>query len=114
MAERKLGTVVISPGVLCAIARLTTLSVPGVVRMSQQGMQRFLRPEQGDGVQVQVVDEAVVVDIYIVAATDANMLQLSREVQAQVTRAIHEIVGMAVQEVNVHIVDVADQGASSA
>ena len=108
MADRKLGTVVISPGVLCAIARLTTLTVPGVVRMSHRGVQRFLRPCHGDGVQVQVIDEAVVVDIRIVAAADVNMLQLSREIQAQVTRAIHENVGMAVQEVNVHIVDVAD------
>ena len=112
MAERKLGTVVISPGVLCTIARLTTLSVPGVVGMSRKGMERFLRPGQGDGVRVQVVDEAVILDIYIVAATDVNMLQLSREIQAQVTRAIHEIVGMGVQEVNVHIVDVADLGTS--
>jgi len=111
VAERKLGTVVISPGVLCTIARLTTLSVPGVVGMSRRGMQRFLRPCQGDGVRVQVADEVVILDIYIVAATDFNMLQLSREIQAQVTRAIHEIVGMGVQEVNVHIVDVADAGA---
>jgi uncharacterized alkaline shock family protein YloU len=113
VAEQKQGTVVISPGVLCTIARLTTLSVPGVVGMSHQGVQRFLRPRRGDGIKVQVVDGAVILDIYIVAATDANMLQLSREIQAQVTRAIHEIVGMAVQEVNVHILDVADRGASS-
>ncbi len=113
MVERKQGTVVISPGVLCTIARLTTLSVPGVVGMSHQGVQRFLRPSRGDGIKVQVVDGAVILDIYIVAATDVNMLQLSREIQAQVTRTIHEIVGMAVQEVNVHILDATDRGAAA-
>jgi uncharacterized alkaline shock family protein YloU len=113
VAERKQGTVVISPGVLCTIARLTTLSVLGVVGMSHHGVRRFLRPCRGDGIKVQVVDGAVILDIYIVAATDVSMLHLSREIQAQVTRAIHEIVGMAVQEVNVHILDVADRGASS-
>lgn len=113
MTEQKHGTVVISPGVLCTIARLTTLSVPGVVAMSHQGMQRFFRAGRGDGIKVQVVDGAVILDIYIIAATDVNMLELSREIQAQVTRAIHEIVGMAVQEVNVHILDVADRGAAS-
>jgi uncharacterized alkaline shock family protein YloU len=111
MAEQKQGTVVIAPGVLCTIARLTTLSVPGVVGMSRLGVQRFLRPTcQTDGIKVQVIDGAVILDVYIVAANDVNMLQLSREIQAQVTRAIHEIVGMAVQEVNVHILDVADRG----
>lgn len=113
VAERRQGTVVISPAVLSTIARLTTLSVPGVVAMSRQGVQRLLQSHRGDGIKVQVVDGAVILDIFIVAATDVNMLQLSREIQAQVTRAIHEIVGMAVQEVNVHILDVADQGASS-
>jgi uncharacterized alkaline shock family protein YloU len=113
VVERKQGTVVISPGVLCTIARLTTLSVPGVVGRSHQGVQRFLRPSRGDGIKVQVVDGAVILDIYIVAATDVNMLQLSREIQAQVTRTIHEIVGMAVQEVNVHILDATDRGAAA-
>ena len=112
MEERRLGTVVISPGVLSTIARLTTLSVPGVAHMGHLGMRRLLGPRLGDGVKVQVVDEAVVLDIYIVAGTDVNLLQLSREIQSKVTRAVHEIVGMAVREVNVHVVDVVDTEAS--
>nr|MBC7244304.1 Asp23/Gls24 family envelope stress response protein [Chloroflexota bacterium] len=104
--ERKLGTVVISPTVLATIARQTTLSVPGVVQMSPLGVHRLWSARQGGGVKVQVIDDAVILDIYIVAATDVNMLQLSREIQSKVSRAIREIVGMAVSEVNVHIVDV--------
>ncbi len=103
---RKLGTVIISPAVLATIARLTTLSVPGVARMSPLAMHRLLGARGSHGMKVQVVDEAVVLDLYIIATTDAHLLQLSREVQSKVTRAIHEIVGMAVREVNVHIVDV--------
>lgn len=108
MTERRLGAVVISPAVLSTIARLTALSVPGVARMSSPGVDRFLGTRRGDGVKVEVVDEAVVLDLYIVAATDANILQLSREIQSKVTRAVHEIVGMAVREVNVHVLDVDD------
>jgi len=106
--ERKLGIVIISPTVLSTIARLTTLSVPGVARMSPLGMHRLFGARGDDGVRVQVVDEAVVLDVYVIATTDVNMLQLSREIQSKVTRALHEIVGMAVREVNVHIVDVVD------
>lgn len=113
MTERKLGTVVISPAVLSTIARLTTLTVPGVVRMCCPGMQRLLGGRAAEGVKVEVVDEAVVLDIYIVAATDVNLLNLSREIQSKITRAIHEIVGMAVQAVNVHIMDVAETVDSS-
>ncbi len=109
---QKLGTVIISPAVLSTIARLTTLSVPGVARMACLGMHRLLGSRRGDGVRVEVMDDMVILDLYIVAEADGNMLKLSREVQNKVTRAIHEIVGMAVREVNVHIVDVTDAGAS--
>jgi uncharacterized alkaline shock family protein YloU len=109
---QKLGTVIISPTVLSTIARLTTLSVPGVARMACLGVHRLLGSGRGDGVRVEVMDDMVVLDLYIVAEADGNMLKLSREIQNKVTRAIHEIVGMAVREVNVHIVDVTDAGAS--
>ena len=111
---RKLGTVIISPAVLVMIARLTTLSVPGVARMACLGVHRLLGSRGDGGVKVQVVDDMVVVDLYIVATADVNMLKLSRGIQAEVTRTIHEIVGMAVREVNVHVVDVADTGAPEA
>lgn len=114
MAERKLGTVAISPAVLSTIARMTALAVPGVVRMSPIGVDRWLSPRRGDGVKVQLVDEMVVLDLYLVAATDTSMLQLSREIQAKVTRAVHDLVGMPVREVNVHILDVADPPSSCA
>jgi len=105
---RKLGTVVVSPAVLAMVARLTTLTVPGVARMSPLGVRRLFGADSDDGVKVRLVDEAVVLDVYVVAATGVNMLELSREMQAKVARAIHEIVGMAVREVNIHIVDVLD------
>jgi len=105
---RKLGTVIISPAVLSMIARMTTLSVPGVAHMSPLGVRRLFGTRGYDGVKLQVVDETVVLDLHIVAAADVNLLQLSREIQHKVTRAIHEIVGMPVREVNVHIVDVVD------
>jgi uncharacterized alkaline shock family protein YloU len=108
----KLGTVIISPAVLSMIARLTALSVSGVARMSPLGVHRLLGSRSSDGVKVQVVDDAVVLDLYVVAETGTNLLQVSRDMQCKVTRAIHEIVGMAVREVNVHVVDVVDPGAA--
>jgi len=112
--NQKQGTVIISPAVLSAIARLTTLSVPGVVRMASRGVSRLLGVHGDDGVKVQVTDEAVVLDIHVVAAAGVNLLQLSREIQHAVTRAVHDIVGMAVREVNIHIVDVLDAEEPSA
>ena len=109
MGER-LGTVRISSQVLATIARLTALSVPGVVRMHRdfsRGMDRLLRGRgAGDGVRVEVVDDAVSVDLFVIAAHEANIYELGREIQARVSRAIKDMVGMPVLAVNVHVENV--------
>jgi len=108
--EERLGTVRISPQVLSTIARLTTLSVPGVLRMYRDlpgGVDRLLKGRGvGDGVRIEVVDDAVTVELYIVAASDVSMFDLGREIQARVARAIKDMVGMPVLAVNVHIENV--------
>ncbi len=108
--EEPLGTVSIAPGVLITIARLTTLAVPGVSRMGQApapGPNRLLRREtvQG-GVRTLVEDGTVSIDLYLIVERRVNMQQLAQQVQTDVTRAIQEIVGMSVRQVNVHIQDV--------
>ena len=108
--EGRPGTVRISRHVLVTIARLTTLSVPGVVRMFRalpSGVDRLLRGKRaGDGVHMSVVDGAVLVDLHIVAARKTSIYELGREIQAHVSRAITDMVGMPVLAVNVHVEDV--------
>jgi uncharacterized alkaline shock family protein YloU len=103
--EKKLGVVRIAPNVLATIAKLTALAVPGVTRLgSAPG---FLgRRLTGDSVQIDVSEGAVAVQLYLVAEQGKNLLSLSREVQAEVDRAISDMVGMPVRQVNIHIVDV--------
>ncbi len=112
--EEKRGTVRIAPGVLATIARLTTLSVPGVSRLSPAPMRSVGSLWSGHGpnagVRVDLVDDAVVIDIYIVATPDASMLPLGREIQSRVTRAVHDMVGMPVRAVNVFIRDIERTG----
>ncbi len=106
----RLGTVRISRQVLVTIARLTTLSVPGVVRMFRSlpsGVDRLLKGRGvGDGVHVEVVDGAVLVDLHVVAARKTSICELGREIQAHVSRAITDMVGMPVLAVNVRVEDV--------
>jgi len=108
--DERLGTVTIAPGVLVTIARLSALSIPGVRRMSERGPSSVGRilgiGGAGQGTRVEVVDHAVTVDLYIVVDGGVNMLQVGRAVQAEVTRAIQDMVGMEVREVNVRIDDV--------
>ena len=103
--EEKLGTVRIAPNVLATIAKLTALSVPGVSRMAE-GPNLVARYWMHDGVRVDVRDDAVTLELYLVVEPDKNMLTISRGVQTRVARVIHDLVGMPVKEINVHILDV--------
>ena len=102
------GKTIIAPGVLLTIARLATLGVPGVAGMSPVpgGVNRLFRRGIGDGVRIDVQDHSVAVELYLVVRHDANVPETSHAVQAEVARAINEMVGMDVLVVNVHIEDI--------
>jgi uncharacterized alkaline shock family protein YloU len=103
-AQPQTGKITVAPEVLETIARLTTLAVPGVARMvSPPGVKRLLRH---DGVKLEVVGDSVRAALYVVTEPDVNMLSVGRQIQAEVTRAIQDMVGMEVRSVDVHIEDV--------
>lgn len=104
-----LGKTTIAPEVLLTIVRLTVLGVPGVARLCARrgGVGRILSVGRlGEGIHVDVHGDAVRVDIHVVAQPGSNMVNLARTIQREVARAIQDMVGMQVEEVNVHIEDV--------
>jgi uncharacterized alkaline shock family protein YloU len=110
--EENLGNVTIAPNVLVTIVQKTAGAAPGVDRLSDNvpGVKRFLGLQTADrGVQVCVADRKVSVDVYLVARRGIDLLQMGRKLQLEITRAIEDIVGMSVREVNVHIEDVATE-----
>lgn len=103
--QPKIGRITIAPEVLETVARLTTLAVPGVARLTTPpGMKRLLRH---DGVRIEVIEDSVRAKVYVVTEPGANMLGVGRQIQTEVARAIQGIVGMDVESVDVHIEDVA-------
>lgn len=108
--NRQLGKVTIAPEVLVTIARLTALKTPGVARLDSgitDGVSHvFKRGAANGGVTVAVDGNSVLVELYVVAEHDVNMLTLGERLQMAITRAIREMVGMAVADVNVYIRDV--------
>jgi len=101
MAEST-GRITIAHDVLRTIVRLTTLGVPGVTRLGA----RHGRRRAGDGVHVDVADNRVEVEVYVVVGTDVNMRNVGQAIQAEIARSMKEIVGMDVANVSVYIQDV--------
>jgi uncharacterized alkaline shock family protein YloU len=102
--QPKIGQITVAPEVLETVARLTTLAVPGVVRLATPpGVQRLLRL---DGVRIEVAGNSVRAQVYVVAGPDVSLLNVGRQIQSEVTRAIQDMIGMRVEAVDVHIEDV--------
>lgn len=106
--SRAPGKTTIAPGVLVTIARLTALSIQGVVMMAPlpSGVNRFLRRGSGEGVQVDIEDGKVSVDLYLILGRDTYVRDVSRKVQSEVARAIEDMVGMDVERIDIHVEDI--------
>jgi uncharacterized alkaline shock family protein YloU len=105
---RSPGKTTLAPEVLLTIARMSALGVEGVRHMAPipGGFDRLFRRGADDGVRLTVEDGIVYIDLYLVLASNVNVRDVSRNVQAQVARSISEMVGMDIGHVNIHIEDI--------
>lgn len=101
------GKTTVSPDVLITIARLAALGVPGVSRLAgvSGGVNRLFKRGMSEGVRIEVEDNTVYADLFLVLKQDVNIREVSRNAQHQVARAIQEMVGMEVGHVDIHIED---------
>ncbi|HEX2996788.1 MAG TPA: Asp23/Gls24 family envelope stress response protein, partial [Anaerolineales bacterium] len=98
----------VSPDVLVTIARLSALSVTGVSRMAHipGGVNRLFKRGAGDGVRIEVQDNVLVANLYLILKPHVNIREVSRNVQQQVARALQEMVGMDIGGIEIHIEDI--------
>lgn len=106
------GKTTVSPEVLITIASLAALEVPGVSRLApvSGGVNRLFRRGISDGVRIEAKENTAYVDLFLILKDGVNIREVSRNVQANVARSVHEMVGMDVGEVNVHIEDIDFEG----
>lgn len=107
------GTTVIEDSVVAKIAGLAAREVPGVHALGG-GTARAIgtirnalnQADYGQGVKVEVGEKQVAADIIVVADYPASLQSVAQGVRNAVHRAITELVGMEVAEINVTIDDV--------
>jgi uncharacterized alkaline shock family protein YloU len=104
------GKTTIAIDVLLTIARLTTLSVPGVSRLSKLPARRMKNLFKGrgheDGIHVDVEDDMVYIDLFVVLEPDVNIREVGKTIQSSVSRAIVDMIGMQVGRINIHVDDI--------
>ena len=74
---------------------------------------RLFRRGAGEGVQIDVEDNRISAELYLALDHGADARKVGREVQQAVARAIEQMVGMEVGQIDVHIEEIDfDQGES--
>lgn len=107
-STRTPGKTTIAPDVLISIAKLTALGVPGVARLSEapSDVKKLFKTHRNDGVKIEIENNSVYADLYLVLKGDAIVRDVCNNVQNQVARAISEMVGMEVGRINIHVEDI--------
>ncbi|GAB4471960.1 MAG: hypothetical protein Kow0088_06240 [Anaerolineales bacterium] len=102
------GKTTIAPEVLKSIARLSCLSVEGVSRMASSPVSigRLLGKPIREGVEIEIEDDTVYLNLYVILKNNVNIREVSRNIQHKVYRAITDLVGMNVGKINVHVEDI--------
>jgi uncharacterized alkaline shock family protein YloU len=107
------GRTVIDDAVVAKVAGIAAREVPGVFALGGNAARAFGAIREaigssdfGSGVRVEVGETQVAVDITIVVEYPNPMMTVAGAVRAAVARAIVDIVGLEVTEVNVAINDV--------
>ena len=111
MSERheSIGRIEVAPEVLVTIARFAVEGVEGVDQLTQVPAdiaRLFQRGLRQDGVLLDLSENKVRFNIYVIMAPHVNLLEASRAIQTAVTESIEMMVGIQVDAVNVFVEDV--------
>lgn len=105
--QTSMGSIRIADEVVRIIAGLAATEVQGVAGMSgglAGGITEILgRKNLSKGVKVEVGEKEAAVDIYVIVDYGAKIPDIASEIQQKVKKAINDMTGLNVIEVNVHI-----------
>lgn len=115
--EKGIGEVVISEEVIATIAALAAVEVKGVVSMvgtmPNEIVERLGMKKLSKGVKIEVVEDAVSIDLALNISDEAVIPELSEEVQTKVKSAVETMTGYPVDAVNIRVASVVIEGTAN-
>lgn len=105
--ETTLGTITIAEDVVATLAGLAAMDCYGLVGMASRrqvkdSLSELLgRDNPGKGVEVQIDDDHVEVDLYIVVSYGTNIYEVAQNVREKVRYVLNQSVGIQVDRVNI-------------
>ncbi|KGX90909.1 hypothetical protein N781_05945 [Pontibacillus halophilus JSM 076056 = DSM 19796] len=108
--DSTLGNVEIAPEVIEVIAGIAATEVAGVASMrgnfATDVVERLGKKNHGKGVRVDLTDEGIIVDIYVVMDFGISIPKTAQKIQDNVRQGLLNMTALDIKEINVHIVGV--------
>lgn len=106
--QTQLGKIEISPAAVAALASQAVLTCYGVVGMSSPSLRHGLaeilgRENYRRGVQARLIDEEIVIDLYVVLEYGTRISEVAQNIMSNVKYAVEHALGIPVASVNVHV-----------
>ncbi|SDC56892.1 MULTISPECIES: Asp23/Gls24 family envelope stress response protein [unclassified Candidatus Frackibacter] len=106
--RNELGMITISQEVISIIAGLATMECYGLVGMASQRVQDGISDLLGKenlnkGVEVNIQDGRVIVDLYIIVEYGINISEVSNNIIDKVKYTLEEYTGTEVGEININV-----------
>jgi uncharacterized alkaline shock family protein YloU len=106
--ETRLGRIEVSPVAIAGLAAAAVLECYGVVGIARptlgNGLTEILQVgKYHHGVEVRVVDQRILIDLYVVLEYGVRLSEVAQNIMENVTFRVEKALGVPIGEVNVHV-----------
>jgi|SRR5690625_2493067 len=108
--DNGLGKVEISPEVIEVITGIAASEVEGVSQMrgsfATDVVERFGKKSHSKGVKVELNEDGISIDLYVVIKFGVSIPQVAEKLQANIRQSLKNMTALETNEINVHIVGI--------
>jgi uncharacterized alkaline shock family protein YloU len=106
--ESRLGRIEVSRATIAGLAAAAVLECYGVVGMSRPALYSRLaevvqRDHHRRGVRVRVVEQRIVIDLYVVLEYGVRISEVAHNIMENVKFRVEKALSVPIEEVNVHV-----------
>lgn len=98
---------IVSKEMICSIAGTAAAGVDGVeklfMRLSDEILDAIYPSTVAQGVKVTEMDEAYVIDLYVITRSQEEIPKVAEQIQIKVKESVETMADKAVSRVNVHV-----------
>jgi uncharacterized alkaline shock family protein YloU len=103
-----LGKVEIAPEVIEVIAGIAASEIEGLANMrgnfATGVVERFGKKSHSKGVKVELTDEGILIDLYVVLEFGVSIPEVAQKIQGNIRQTLKNMTSLEISEVNIHVV----------